>query len=175
MKKFLFVYIPILILAACQAPAETESADDGNSNIDVVQGMYDAFAEGNIEAVLGAMDSTVVWNEAEGFVYADNNPYVGPQAVLEGVFARIGGEWENFSAVPDTLRNLGDNGVLAEGRYNGVYKANGMSFDAAFAHVWQLNEGKVVSFQQYTDTKQAHEVVSAEAPEADGDSNDTGS
>jgi hypothetical protein len=36
------------------------------------------------------MDPSIEWNEAENFIYADRNPYVGPQAVLEGVFTRLG-------------------------------------------------------------------------------------
>lgn len=31
-------------------------------------------------------------------------------------------------------------------------KATGKSFKAPFAHVWKLEGGKAVSFQQYTDT-----------------------
>jgi hypothetical protein len=29
-----------------------------------------------------------------GRPYADKNPYVGPNAVLEGLFARLAGEWD---------------------------------------------------------------------------------
>ena len=41
----------------------------------------------------------------------------------------------------------------AEGRpYGGTYKATGKSFKAPFAHVWKFENGKAISFQQYTDT-----------------------
>lgn len=39
--------------------------------------MYKAFAEGNIPAVLAAIDDNNVWYEAEGNSYADGNPYEG--------------------------------------------------------------------------------------------------
>lgn len=42
--------------------------------------------------VLGTLDAKVVWNEAEGKELADGNLYIGPEAVLQGVFARIGAE-----------------------------------------------------------------------------------
>jgi len=58
-------------------------------NVAVVRGIYEAFGMGNVPAVLGAMSPDIVWNEAENFPYADRNPYVGPQAVLEGVFGRV--------------------------------------------------------------------------------------
>ena len=70
-------------------------------NVNVVKSMYAAFATGNIPIVIGALDSHVEWWEAENFIYADQNPYEGPDAVLEGVFMRIGNEWEGFAVEPE--------------------------------------------------------------------------
>lgn len=127
-------------------------------NIDIISGVYDAFARGDIPGVLGALAADVDWREAENFMYADRNPYIGPQAVLEGVFARIGAEWEGFQATPDTLLDAGD-AVVAQGHYSGVYKATGRSVRAQFAHVFTFRDGKVATFQQYTDTKQFAEAA----------------
>ena len=128
------------------------------NNLEIVRGMYEAFARGDVPAVLGAMSEDIVWNEAEGFPYADRNPYTGPQAVVEGVFTRLGTEWDGWTLdVRDYV--AGGNSVVAMGRYRAIYKANGKSLDAQFAHVWKLQEGKAVSFQQYTDTAQAQAVV----------------
>ncbi len=120
---------------------------------DVVQGIYDAFAKGDVPAVLGAFDAEVEWREAEGFLYADGNPYLGPQAVAEGVFQRLGADIENLSVVPERFIDGGE-AVAVEGRYRGTMKATGIPVDAQFAHVWTLRGGKVVRFQQYTDTGQ---------------------
>jgi hypothetical protein len=54
--------------------------------------------------VLGALDSRVEWNEAEHFIYADGNPYIGLEAILTGVFARFASEWDGFTAAPETRR-----------------------------------------------------------------------
>jgi ketosteroid isomerase-like protein len=77
------------------------------SNVDVIRGVYAAFQRGDIPSVLGAMAPDIVWNEAENFPYADNNPYVGPDAVLAGVFARLGGEWDGFSVREEELIDAG--------------------------------------------------------------------
>jgi uncharacterized protein len=61
---------------------------------DTVKAIYHAFATGDIPFVLGVFDSQMEWNEADNFLYADRNPYVGPQAILDGVFARLGAGWE---------------------------------------------------------------------------------
>lgn len=124
------------------------------SNVDVVRGFYAALAKGDVPGALGAMASDIVWNEAENFPYADNNPYVGPDNVLKGVLARLGGEWNGFSAKPDEFVDGGDT-VVALGRYGGANKATGKALDAQFAHVWRVKNGKLAGFQQYTDTLQA--------------------
>ncbi len=67
-----------------------------HENAALIQGLYAAFAVGDVAAVMGAMSPDIIWNEAENHPYADGNPYVGPQAVAEGVFARLGGEWDGL-------------------------------------------------------------------------------
>jgi hypothetical protein len=57
----------------------------------VIDNLYKAFATGDMPTVLGLMDGNVVCNEAESNSLSDDNPYIGPKAVLNGVFARIGG------------------------------------------------------------------------------------
>jgi len=115
----------------------------------VISGVYEAFGTGNIPAVLGAFDENIAWTEAEGFMYGGT--YVGPNAVLENVFMRLGTEWEGFSAVPHQIIDGGDS-VVGLGTYSGKYLKTGKSMSVPFAHVWTLRDGKIVKFVQYTDT-----------------------
>ena len=39
-------------------------------------------------------------------------------------------------------------------RYGGTMKAGGARLDAQFCHVYHFHNGKLVSFQQYTDSAQ---------------------
>jgi uncharacterized protein len=128
------------------------------SNLEVVKGLYAAFARGDGPAVLAAMDPGIVWNEAENFPYADRNPYVGPMTIAEGVFYRLATEWENFQAVPEEFLDAGDT-VVTMGRYRAKNKATGIPINAQFAHVWRVKDGKISNFQQYTDTAQAVNAV----------------
>lgn len=128
------------------------------SNVDIVRGVYEAFGRGDIPAVLGAMSPDIEWNEAENFAYADGNPYCGPDAIVGGVFARLGGEWHGFAAVPEEYLDAGDT-VVVLGRYRGTYKATGEAMDAQMAHIWRIEGGKAVRFQQHTDTLQAAQVM----------------
>lgn len=121
------------------------------SNTDLVRALYAAFAAGDMPAALTTMANDIVWNEAENYPYADRNPYVGPQAVLTGVFARIGGGWEGFAAFSDEIIDGGDT-IVSLGHYSGVFKATGKPMRAQFAHVFRVKNGKIAAFQQYADT-----------------------
>jgi ketosteroid isomerase-like protein len=122
-----------------------------------VQSIYDDFSEGDIPAVLNALHKEVVWNEAEGNDLADGNPYVGPDAVLQGVFARLGEQYEYFRLKDIELHPMIGNEVLATLRYDAKLKENGMAIDAQAAHLWTVENGKVTAFQQYVDTRQLAE------------------
>lgn len=119
------------------------------SNKDLIRGVYAAFGVGDIAAVLSVLAPQARWTEAAGFPYAGT--YVGADAVLQGVFMRIGQDWDGFAAVPSEYVAEGDT-VVALGEYSGRNKATGRSFVAPFVHVWKMRDGKAVSFVQHVDT-----------------------
>ena len=131
-----------------------------NENVAVIKGIYDAFGAGDVPGVLGRMSPGIVWNEAENFPYADGNPYVGPEAVLNGVFARCIGEWDGFGVQPGEYFDAGDT-VVVLGRYVGTYKGTGRSMSLQMAHVWRVADGKATSFQQFADTLEIARVTGA--------------
>ena len=122
-------------------------------NATIVRGIYDGLASGDIMAVMGALHEQIEWNEAEHFTYWNGGAFIGPQAVLAGVIARIAMDIDGFGIDVRRIVAAGDT-VLVEARYKGTAKATGKSIDAQVAHVWDLRDGKVVRFQQYTDTWQ---------------------
>lgn len=125
-------------------------------NVETIRGLYDSFSKGDIPTVLAGLDADIAWTEAEGFPYAGT--YHGPESVLENVFARLGSEWDGFHAEPEEFVDGGET-VVALGTYSGAFKETGKSFRAAFAHVWDLRDGKVVRFRQYTDTAKVREAL----------------
>lgn len=127
-------------------------------NVALIRGIYDAFAKGDVGGVLGAMTPGIVWNEAENFPYADGNPYVGPEAIANGVFMRCATEWDGFAVAIDEILDAGDT-VVALGHYLGAYKATGKSMRAQLVHVWRIENGKAARFQQYADTLQVAQVI----------------
>jgi uncharacterized protein len=143
----------VVLLAGCASTGGMASSNEAT-----VRSIYDAFARGDGAAVLGTFDPRIEWNEAESFHYADGNPYLGPQAVAEGVFGRVMGDIESFQASPTDFVVENDT-VVVLGRYRGSGRVTGLPLDAQFVHVWRLRNGKVISFQQYTDTEQFNRVL----------------
>ena len=129
------------------------------NNLTIVDNLYKSFAKGDVPSVLAAMDSDIIWNEAEGNKYADGNPYKGPEAVLHGVFGRILAEHEYFTLDAIQLHEMANNQVLATLRYKAKHK-NGNEYNAQVAHFWTLKDGKVIAFQQYVDTKKLNDALS---------------
>ena len=127
-------------------------------SVKVVEAMYEAFGKGDIPTVLEGLDPQVEWWEAENFIYADRNPYIGPDAVLTGVFMRIGTEWEGFAVSPNGVLDAGDV-IIGHGYYSGTYRKTGKKVRAQFAHFFTFRDGKIVKFQQYTDTAQFKQVI----------------
>jgi ketosteroid isomerase-like protein len=86
-----------------------------SANTELVRGLYEAFARGDVGHVVGSLEENVDWQEAEGFLYDDQNPYRSPQSVLEGVFMRIGADFDNFTVTPQRIHDAGET-VIVEGR-----------------------------------------------------------
>lgn len=126
------------------------------NNKEIVQSMYNSFASGDVAAVTAAFADDISWTEADGFPLAGT--YVGPQAVVENVFMRLGEFSENWGVVVERLIGDGDT-VVADGKYTWNHKSSGEPCAARMAHIWTLADGKVVSFLQHVDTARVREQI----------------
>ena len=125
------------------------------TNKEIVEGAYASFAQGDIPAALGAMADDIRWVEADGFPLAGT--YVGPQAVLEGVFMRLGEIGDGFAVMPEQFVADGDT-VVVLGNYTWKHKTSGEPAVVKMAHVWTIEGGKAVAFQQHVDTLRVREL-----------------
>jgi uncharacterized protein len=142
------------------APGRRSDPDSGSEqeetmadNVAVVRGVYEAFAKGDVPKVLAIMDDKIEWHEAEHVTYWPGGPFIGPQAVVNGVFARIPQDFDGFRVDVTRIVGCGDT-VLVEARYRATVKATGKPLDVQVAHIWDFRGGKAVRWQQYTDTWQ---------------------
>lgn len=126
--------------------------------LQVIQDHYAASARGDLDGMLAPLAPDARWTEMAGFPYAGT--YVGPDAIRDGVFARIGEDWADYRAVPGEFV-CDDGHVVAFGRYSGTYKATGRYMEAAFVHHWTVRAGQVVRFEQFTDTHLVRQAMTA--------------
>ena len=97
---------------------------------------------GDIPAVLGMMDPDIEWREAEGNPYKpDGKAWLGPEAVLQNLFMKLGTEWDGFTVHPMEFHDAGSV-VVVEGRYTGTYKETGKSLDTKICHLLTFRDGK---------------------------------
>ena len=130
-------------------------------NVNLVKNLYDAFGRGDIPTVLDAMSPDIHWHSAESNPYMPSGEaWVGPDAILNNLFVRLGAEWDAFSVLPKSFHDAGDS-VIVEARYSGTYKATGKSMDTQVCHVWDVKDGKATRFQQYLDTAKFQDVMGA--------------
>jgi ketosteroid isomerase-like protein len=128
----------------------------GMSNLDIVKSLYQAFAAKERDRILEIFDPEIEWIQNEGFPHGGR--HVGAGTVLDEVFPRFGSEWEVWKAVPERWLDAGD-AVVALGVYSGTHKTTGKSMRAAFAHVYWVRDGRIVRFEQYTDTLKIAEAM----------------
>jgi ketosteroid isomerase-like protein len=125
------------------------------TNKQMIRDAYQAFAVGDVPKVLALMDDKIEWTEAEGFPL--HGTYVGPQAVVEGVFMRLGEIGAEFTVTP-TRFVAEDDVVIATGTCSWKHRSTGQPAEVPMAHVWTLRDGKIIAMQQYVDTLKVQEL-----------------
>jgi ketosteroid isomerase-like protein len=120
------------------------------TNLEIIRSTYEgSTSEENGQALKKYLAPKARWTEAAGFPYAGT--YIGYDAIAAGVFYRLATEWENYHIEIEGYAENSDT-VIAYGTYKGIYKATGKPFQARVAHVWNLSDGLIVSFEQIVDT-----------------------
>ena len=75
----------------------------------------------------------------------------GPEEVMKKVFVPLMQEWESFSPDPSEFLIDGST-VVSLGRFACVHGATHKRADVAYAHVWDIQDGKIKRHRQYIDT-----------------------
>jgi hypothetical protein len=128
-------------------------------SIDLVRSLYEAFARGDVPAVLAKFDPDVEWHEAEGMPYG--GVHRGPDAIVQNVFGPVTQDVADFSVTPDEFFESGDE-VVTIGRYRGRASESGTELDLPFAHAWTVRGGKILRMRQFVDTAKFNEVLAGQ-------------
>jgi ketosteroid isomerase-like protein len=126
-------------------------------NVEVVRQMFQAFADGGLDAMAEYWDPDIDWRAAEGAL-DDVGEMHGRVAVRRYIQDWID-TFDDFSVVAEELRDVGDDRVLAIQRLNGRAKLSGTETDLRYAVVNTVRDGKVVRGREYLSLDQALEAA----------------
>ena len=126
------------------------------TNTEIIKDAYASFAAGDVPGALSAFADDILWVEPDGYPIIGGT-YVGPQAVVEGVFMRLAEIGDEFAVVPEQFVAEGDT-VVALGHLAWKHKSTGAPASVETAHVWTLRDGKAASFHQHVDTVRVREL-----------------
>lgn len=119
------------------------------SNLQIAADHYAASARQDLASMMADVSPEVAWTEMAGFPCAGT--WIGPDQVITQVFAALNEEWADFRFTLEKLIDGGEN-VVGIGRYSGRHRQTGKTMQARVSHVWQLAGGRIVAFEQFTDT-----------------------
>src|SRR5215216_6401914 len=115
-----------------------------DQNVNLVQKAYANFRAGNIEAILQLVADNVQWELPQ----IKGVPFSGKRTGRDQVgifFATVGENQEPLLFDPrEFVAN--DEKVVATGFYRWRVKTTGRQFEAEFAHVFTIRDGKVIKF-----------------------------
>jgi len=126
-------------------------ATDLGTPIGAIRRLYDVLTARDFAGTTALLDPDIVAETPAGQAYIGGR-YHGPEAVITGIWGRLGQAWDPITPDVAELLDCGDGRVLALGRYHGVLKADGSVLDAPFAHLWTVRAGRVAGLRVFTDT-----------------------
>jgi ketosteroid isomerase-like protein len=131
-------------------------------NVDVVRKGYEAFGRGDISGLLAQLDTDVEWRTPGPADLPTAGQRRGHEAVQE-FFQTLSGLVEVQRFEPKQFIAQGDT-VIVIGDDTSRVKATGTTLESRFVHVFTVQNGKVVAFEEYLDTAAlVAEVRSAQA------------
>jgi len=128
-----------------------------DTNIAVVQLLYNAFRRSDIETILGTLAADIEWHSGgENQEYPVFGPRKGIAQVQE--FFRLVSELLDFSDFSPREFFAEKDKVVVLGTYAMTMRHNGRKVACDWVNVVTLNRGKITKFRELTDTAQILEA-----------------
>ena len=124
-------------------------------NVDVVQGAWDAFGRGDIDAVLEAIAPSAETRLPESLPWGGT--YAGPDGFRD-FLTKLGDSWDQFSATPQKVLGADDNHVVVLATTKGRTKA-GATIEGKTIWISQLRDGRIADAESFGDTAQLLEAL----------------
>ena len=130
------------------------------TNLETIQHLYACFASKDYEGFVAICSPDITWVQNPGF--PGGGTHHGGEAIVEKVFKGFSSEWDGWRFVIEEYLNAGAT-IVVVGYYEGTHRVSRKSFKAAAAHVYDVEQGLVSRFRQFTDTHVIQEARRADA------------
>ena len=120
------------------------------NNIAVIQQAFACFGQGDAPGILNTLADDVIWHVAP----VANVPYTGTRSGHAGAaefFSLMAQCEDTLQFEPRDFIAQGDH-VVVRGQYAARVKETGREFETYFMQVFTVRDGKITSFDEYTDT-----------------------
>jgi len=129
-------------------------------NIQIASKAYADFSRGDISAVLEALDESIEWITPEADL-PTGGTWTGRAGVAQ-FFQKVAESWDFQAFEPRDYIASGDQ-VAVCGSYTMTARGTGRTVACDWVMVWKFRDGKVVHFQEYTDTAVLRDAFVARA------------
>jgi ketosteroid isomerase-like protein len=125
-------------------------------NIKLVQKLYKAFINRDINAILSMLSEEVEWGEPSNPFNPSGGTRYGHQGFLE--WANIGRQAEEILSLNPQKFLTDNDSVAVVGNFKCRAISTGKIFESDFVHLVTIKDGKIVKFQEFFDTYIAGEA-----------------
>jgi ketosteroid isomerase-like protein len=122
---------------------------DEQQNTDTIRSLYAAFGRGDLEAILAALDSQVVWRTPGAPDLPTGGLRRGASAVRD-FFGLLLSTFDIQDFRPTDILSQGDKVVVLGTSREGP-KGTGRFIDFRWVHVFTFRDGKIVEFEEPAD------------------------
>jgi uncharacterized protein len=124
-------------------------------NVDVVQGVWDAFGRGDIDAVLDAVSPAAETRVPESLPWGGT--YTG-QDGFRDFLAKLDESFDQFTANPQKVLGADDNHVVVLAMTKGRLRG-GATIEGTSIWIYQLRDGKIADAESFGDTARVLEAL----------------
>ncbi|MGI8559369.1 MAG: nuclear transport factor 2 family protein [Solirubrobacteraceae bacterium] len=139
-------------------PFKDDQGAPDASNLEVANDLYDAFARTDAQRLLELLHPEFVGHVSEGMPDGVGGTHVGPKAMLTEVWTPVALRFGS-RPVPERFLSCDDGDVVVTGSYIGQPPGSEEQLMAAFAHVLEFRDGRIVELRQITDTQRWSEAA----------------
>jgi ketosteroid isomerase-like protein len=126
-------------------------------NVEILRGGFEAFAQGDVEAVLDRLDPDIEWSAAIAPILGVTTVH-GKAALRKFLVQDLRDGFEDFRAEPLSFEDHGDT-VLVLTRYSGRGTASGVEIGQTFHSIYVFRNGTIVKMRDYATKTEALEAA----------------